>query len=91
MKYTKEMLEKVEFNDLMYAYRIADPLDQDRVVEKYDEVKNFISGIINQNEKMHEAIDLYINGEQSVTMGYYSDDQTNAIGKMESILKELKS
>ena len=41
MGYTKG-IESQEFFDLMQAYRIASPLDQDNVVKRFEAVKEYI-------------------------------------------------
>ena len=45
--------------------------------------------LISKAPEMYEAINLYINGKKSKTMGYYSDDQMNAVDQMKSLLKEI--
>ena len=47
--------------------------------------------LISKAPEMLEAINLFINGKKSMTMGYYSDDQVNAIDKMKSLIKEIES
>ena len=62
MKHTKETLEGIEFFDLMQAYRIADPTNQDRVCKKFEDVKDWIiEKFIKQNTEMHEALKEHYN------------------------------
>ena len=99
MKYTKETLEGIEFFDLMQAYRIADPTNQDRVCKKFEDVKDWINEkFIKQNKKMLEALKGLIKLKSviqytgNIPESQYDEAMAidNLILQVESILNDLK-
>ena len=100
MKNAKEKLEGIEFFDLMQAYRIADPSNQDRVCKKFEDVKDWINEkFIKQNTEMYEALKWLLDNHNddnimisSTEMNdkYTEDVLLDKLLKMYSLLKELE-
>jgi hypothetical protein len=55
----KELLDSQDFYEVMYAYRIACPENQARVIEKFNDVKKFIIDLL-EPKMMVEVISKFI-------------------------------
>ena len=61
--------------------------DRDKARKEKSQLNIENAFVIQDRNKAVRAIDLFINGNKSKTMGYYSDDQIEAIDLMREFLK----